>query len=247
LSSDHPEGFDEALVMCGARGYHGVNVTHPFKERAARCVHVAPGQVRQLGAINTIRFDRSSDPQGFNTDYTGFMKAFKAGIPGRSPGVVAIAGAGGVGRAIAFGLANLGASEIRLFDADTSKCTALAMAFAPPNRVKVRICTSIEHAANGADGLVNATPLGMYHHPGTAFPPDVFAGQSWVFDAVYTPTDTRFMQDAQHAGLAVLSGYELFFHQGVDAFEIFSGIRVDETQLRAALAGPPVSKRKAEC
>jgi len=44
------------------------------------------------------------------------------------------------------------------------------------------------------------------------------------------------------AGLEVMSGYELFFHQGVDAFEIFSGVRVDEAQLRKALARLEMNK-----
>ena len=60
--------------------------------------------------------------------------------------------------------------------------------------------------------------------------------QGWAFDAVYTPLQTRFLQDATAAGLEILSGYELFFYQGVDAFEIFTSVAVDEARLRGALA-----------
>jgi shikimate dehydrogenase len=93
---------------------------------------------------------------------------------------------------------------------------------------RVLLCRSVEEAAVGADGLVNATPLGMHHYPGTPIPRSLMSTQSWAFDAVYTPTDTVFLQDAAEAGLQVLSGYELFFHQGVDAFQIFTGLDVDE-------------------
>ena len=87
------------------------------------------------------------------------------------PGIVAIAGAGGVGKAVAFGLADLGADELRLFDPDTAKVVALRdslAAMAP--RLDVRVVDSIEEAAVGADGLVNCTPFGMAGYPGTAIP-----------------------------------------------------------------------------
>ena len=62
------------------------------------------------------------------------------------------------------------------------------------------------------------------------------AGASWAFDAVYTPVDTRFMQDAAAEGLTAISGYELFFHQGVDAWDIFVGRTLSHDDLRRALA-----------
>ena len=62
------------------------------------------------------------------------------------------------------------------------------------------------------------------------------AGADWAFDAVYTPVDTQFLTEAGAEGLTIISGYELFFHQGVDAWAIFSGRPVDRDALRAALA-----------
>jgi shikimate dehydrogenase len=76
----------------------------------------------------------------------------------------------------------------------------------------------------------------MHRHPGTAIPKAAIGTQVWAFDAVYTPLETQFLRDAAQAGLAVLSGYELFFYQGVDAFELFAGVQVDEGALRAALS-----------
>src|SRR4029453_11933361 len=98
----------------------------PFKECAAQAVRNLPEHLRQLGAVNTIRFDDGAAASGFNTDFTGFKRAFQNGFPRREPGVVAIVGTGGAGRAIAFALAALGASEVRLFDLDRSRCERLA-------------------------------------------------------------------------------------------------------------------------
>jgi shikimate dehydrogenase len=235
LSSDQPDEFSAALAACRSRGYRGVNVTHPFKERAAQAVAWTPGSVRRLGAVNTVRLDEKSGMQGFNTDHSGFVRAFRSRFPGSAPRGVAIVGTGGAGRAIAFGLADLGAQELRLFDHDRARADRLARALRAAGAVRVVHCTSVEEAAAGAEGLVNATPLGMQRHPGTAIPKAVIGAQAWAFDAVYTPLETQFLQDAAQAGLAVLSGYELFFYQGVDAFELFTGVQVDERALREAL------------
>lgn len=52
---------------------------------------------------------------------------------------------------------------------------------------------------------------------------EALGGQRWAFDAVYTPVETRFRADASEAGLDFMSGYELYFHQGIQAFRIFTG------------------------
>jgi shikimate dehydrogenase len=84
--------------------------------------------------------------------------------------------------------------------------------------------------------VVNATPLGMAGYPGSAVPEGAFPATGWAFDAVYTPEHTPFRAQAQAAGARFISGWELFFHQGVDAFEIFTGHRPADTDaLRAAL------------
>ena len=97
---------------------------------------------------------------------------------------------------------------------------------------------SLEEAATGANGIVNCSPVGMVGHDGTPVPRGLMVGSAWAFDAVYTPVDTRFLADAQATGLEVLSGYELFFEQGVVCTEIFLGGPVDRTRLRQALANP---------
>ena len=242
LESALPDCFDDALSRCHSQGYRAVNVTHPFKERAAKVVPVMPERVRRLGAVNTVRFDPAAEPQGFNTDYTGFKRGFESRFPGQSPGTVAILGCGGVGRAIAFGLVDLGAEEIRLFDREMQKSESLAVTLRYKTEGRILLCGTLEEATANVDGLINATPVGMHEHPGTPVPKTMVGTQSWAFDAVYTPTETRFLLDAMEAGLEVMSGYELFFHQGVDAFEIFSGVRVDEAQLRKALARLEMNK-----
>ncbi len=232
--------FEGVLDDARRAGLRGVNITFPYKERVTALVEVPDPLVRRLGAVNTVVFEGGA-MLGHNTDHSGFMAAFRARWGDRPPGIVAIAGAGGVGRAVAFGLLRLGASGIRLVDADRPRATALADALAAGGGCRVEAGSDIAAAAAGADGIVNCTPLGMDGHPGTAIPADLLPGRRWAFDAVYTPVETRFKMEAEAAGLDVLGGWELFFHQGVDAFRIFTGrTPPDLSELRRRiLAAPP--------
>lgn len=226
--------FETLLGQCAARGYRGVNVTHPYKERAARMVRIDDPLVRAIGAVNTVLFERDG-PLGFNTDYSGFTSAYR-NTRSAGPGAVCLIGAGGVGRTIGFALSALGASEIRLFDLVPARAHALArdLLVAAP-QVKVAVQETAEAAAEGADGLINCTPVGMFGNEGTPLRMPARPTARWAFDAVYTPMKTRFLREAMAHGLEAISGYELFIYQGIDAWHRFSGRTVDETALRAAL------------
>ncbi len=210
--------FETLFQSCADGSRRGVNVTYPYKEVAAGMVRIDDIQTREIGAVNTVLFE-DAGPAGHNTDYTGFIAAWRETFGAVTPGEVALIGAGGVGRAIAFALATLGASEIRITDQDMAKADRLAAAV--PDAVA---CADVSTAAQNADGIINCTPLGMTGNPGSAIPAKVLGGQRWAFDAVYTPLETQFRADAIAAGLDFMSGYELYFHQGVQAFHIFSGM-----------------------
>ena len=227
--------FDPLLKRCADGSYRGINVTHPYKERAAARVEVDDPLVRAMGAVNLVRFEAERQ-RGFNTDHSGFLSAFREGFGTEAPGTVCQVGAGGAGRAIGFALAELGAEAIRLVDIDRDRARAfvesLRTAFPA---LAAEEFASPEEAAAGARGLVNCSPVGMVGHGGTPMPRPLMQGAAWAFDVVYTPVGTQFLTDAAAAGLDTLSGYELFFHQGADAFEVFCGGAVDRVRLRQAL------------
>lgn len=227
--------FDAVFERCRASGYRGINITYPYKELAARKVVASDELVREVGAVNTVVFGPGA-PVGHNTDLTGFVAAYRGAFGTREPGRVALIGAGGVGKAVAFGLIALGAAAIRIVDRDPARAASLvaALAAARPG-LELGVAGDAAAAAAGADGLINCTPVGMVGHAGTPVPAEVLAGGRWAFDAVYTPVETTFLGDARAAGLECLSGYELFFHQGIQAFRIFTGLDVPEQELRRRL------------
>lgn len=227
--------FDDLFRRCKDEGYRGLNITYPYKERVFSYTEVADPTVRAMKACNTVLLGNEV-PTGTNTDYSGFVRAFHENLPGTMPGRVAMAGSGGVGKAIAFALLKMGAEELQIFDTDPARAHTLAQSLTlSSSAMKISIASSIDEATRDCDGLVNCTPVGMDGIPGTAIPRQVMTGAQWAFDAVYTPVETNFMKDARSAGLATITGYELFFYQGVDAFLAFTGIEVPETALRQAL------------
>ncbi len=215
--------FDATVRQARADGWTGVTVTHPFKTKAAAFAGdgMLP-ELRGLGASNTLVF--GPPLTGYNTDFTGFLSAWEAGMDA-PPGHVAMAGAGGVARALGPALARLGATEIAIWDMDQGRAEDLAALIGPVALVVP--ADEAEEAIRRADGLVNATPMGMREYPGSAFEAALIGPQRWAFDAVYTPTNTAFLQDCAAAGLVTLSGFALFQHMAIRSFEAYTGVSLD--------------------
>lgn len=186
-------GADEAklrAMLDGVRllGFSGVNVTFPYKEAVIPLLDaLAPG-VAAIGAANTVTV-RDGKLTGHNTDATGFASAFKAvlGNPGDAP--VALIGAGGVGRAIGFAMAELGARTLRIFDSDAGKTHALVARL--NDRMQTQACDSVAQALDGAGGIINGTPIGMLPNRDSPVPADLLHGNLFVADAVYTRSGRR--------------------------------------------------------
>ena len=229
--------FDDVFEQASALGFRGVNITYPYKEAVAPKVTVVDPFVRCIGAVNTVVFDVDG-PKGFNTDYTGFLHAYHLARGKTPPGVVCLIGTGGVGKAVAFGLLGLGAQAINCVDLDPVKAANLVDSLVElGSQTRIAFFDNIAAAVEGADGIINCTPLGMNGIGGSPLPANEMQGAEWVFDAVYTPADTEFLQNARLAGLTVISGYQLFIGQGVDAWEIFTGTKVDRVQLTDNIQG----------
>ena len=227
--------FDQIFENCRDNGYQALNITYPYKEHVVSQVAINDPMVRAIAAVNTVVFDGTLS-KAYNTDYTGFIAAYEQVRASAAPGVCCLVGTGGVGRALAFGLVKLGADEIRLFDRDNAKAQQLAYDLnALDPQTVVTAADDLDVATANCDGLLNGTPLGMVGYPGSAFEPKAIANAAWVFDAVYTPIETMFVQSAKATGAQIISGYELFFFQGVHAWHQFTGLDVNTQKLRAAL------------
>jgi shikimate dehydrogenase len=210
------------MMLEGVRrlGFAGVNVTYPYKEAVVPLLdELAPGAAA-MGAVNTVVV-KDGRLIGHNTDTTGFARAV-APLLAPSGNAVAVIGTGGVGKAIAFALASLKVSGLRIFDSETARAEKLASLLARHGGATV--AKSVEDALDGATGLVNGTPVGMLPNRGMPVPAALLHEKMWVADAVYSPLITPLLAAAQAKGARIMTGRELAIYQAADAFELFTGL-----------------------
>lgn len=219
-----PPDLEDLLARLGTDGYRGVNITVPFKSSAWQAAGERSNEVVTTGVANTLLLGPEGPTHAFNTDVSGFGWAWCRRFGTESPGTVGLLGAGGVGTATGAALADLGATAVRIFDLVPERSDALARMLRSRNGgVPVDVVPSAEDAVDGVDGLVNGTPVGMHWNPGTPVRLASVGGQRWIFDAIYSPIETPLMARAGDAGLARITGFDLFLGQAVDAFRIFTG------------------------
>jgi len=223
-------------------GFAGVNVTFPYKEAVVPLLDEMSERARDIGAVNTVVV-RDGRLIGHNTDTTGFERAIVDLVAASNRGAVALIGAGGVGKAIAFALASLGVAGISIFDADQAKAERLAMQLR--NRLQARVVAGIADALQGAVGVVNATPVGMLPDRGLAVPEPLLNRDLWVADAVYTPLWTPLLTAAKARGARLMTGRELAIYQAADAFELFTGLKAPVEAIQNAFDAVMASRYSA--
>jgi len=212
-------------------GFAGVNVTFPYKEAVVPLLDALSPGAAAIGTVNTV-VARDGKLTGHNTDSSGFARAFARviGSPGDAP--VALIGAGGVGRAIGFAMAEAGARALHIFDTDATKANALAARLA--GRVTTRVCRDVADALADAGGVINGTPIGMLPNRDNPVPPHLLRAEMFVADAVYTPLWTPLLSAARAAGCRVMTGRDLCIDQAVDAFRLFTGFEPSRECIGAA-------------
>ncbi|MCK1547233.1 shikimate dehydrogenase [Bradyrhizobium sp. 147] len=210
------------MMLEGVRrlGFAGVNVTYPYKEAVVPLLDALAPDAAAMGAVNTVVV-RDRQLTGHNTDTTGFARAV-APLLAPSANSVAVIGAGGVGKAIAFALASLEVTDIRIFDSEPARAEKLASLLA--RRGCARVAGNVEDALDGATGLVNGTPVGMLPNRDTPVPAALLRADLWVADAVYSPLITPLLAAARQKGARIMTGRQLAIYQAADAFELFTGL-----------------------
>ena len=92
------------------------------------------------------------------------------------------------------------------------------------------------HFVAAADGIVNATPVGMAKYPGLPLPGEQLQRRHYVADIVYFPLETELLRQARRIGCRTLSGEGMAVYQAVRAFEHFTGLVPDVDRMKIAFA-----------
>jgi shikimate dehydrogenase len=224
-ASDLPDVLRWAPTL----GYRGLNVTYPFKQEIVQHLDRLSDEARVLGAVNTVVFE-NGQTSGYNTDCSGFRRSFERSFSDAPRDRVVQLGAGGAGSAVAHAMLTIGARHLTLVDLDTDKAKQLADRLAVEfgvSRVSVGLSSDLAALLAEAEGVINTTPVGMAHHPGSPVPASCLREDMWVADIVYRPTDTALLRAARAVGAQTLHGGGMTVFQAVAAFEYFTGTTAD--------------------
>lgn len=224
------ENMKDAVRAAAVMGIRGLTCTIPHKVEVMKYLdkkYIDP-VARKIGAVNTIVNDNGI-LRGYNTDWLGVLTPLEKVIDldGKS---VAILGAGGAARAMAYAVSSSGAF-FTIYNRTLERAEDLSRDFGGQARSYKDIAE-----VKDMDVILNATPLGMRQLENeTALPKKYITKKQIVFDAIYTPFETRLLREAKEQGAKVIHGAEMLLHQGTAQFELYTGRKAPESVMRGVL------------
>ncbi len=225
-----PETLGTIVNAVRCMNFAGLGVTKPDKIAIIDLLDELDPLAAMIGAVNTVDI-RDGKLIGYNTDGEGGVRALKNALKRDvSRERFYCFGAGGCARALCFTLANQGVRSITLTDLydETAKAFAEeinerfgAVAAYLPHDDRA----SIRRAFSESSVVLNCSGVGMAPHlEESPIEADAFRSGQLAFDATYNPEKTRFLQDAEQAGAAILNGLGMLVHQGALQFQLWTGL-----------------------
>ena len=215
--------LDQFVEDMPRMGLDGLSVTIPHKESIGRYLNRVDPMVKGVKACNTV-VRRENQLHGYNTDCKAAMDCLEVALGGGHDQPsrlvdkrVLVLGAGGVSRAIMYGLQKRGA-KVAVASRTRARADQIAAEFG---------AKAIEWNARHShltDVLINGTPIGM--HPNvdeSPFNKSHLKPAMVVFDTVYNPESTLLLKEAKNHGCRVVSGVDMFIDQAVLQFWLFTG------------------------
>ncbi len=192
----------------------GLNVTIPFKEKVIPFLSHLDETAVMAGAVNTIRVKRENGStilEGYNTDMYGFRESIKP-LLRRNHQRALILGTGGAAKAVAAVLRQMQVEYL--------------FVSRQPQQGQVGYPELNEAAVTNFPFIVNCTPVGMFPNEQTApdIPYEFLTSANFLYDLVYNPAETVFLQRGKAKGALVMNGLDMLRLQAEKAWEIFSGV-----------------------
>lgn len=209
----------------------GVSCTIPHKVAVMPYLDVIDPVAKKIGAVNTIVND-GGVLKGYNTDWLGAVTALE-GLTDLAGKTIALLGAGGVARAIAYGLTTKGA-RLTVYNRTIDRAQDIARKFGADAGL-LEDPASLA-AIKDMDIIINATSLGLRaNEDKTPLAIDFITNHHVVFDVVYSPYETRLLRDAKQQGARIIHGMEMLLQQGAAQFKLYTGYDAPEDVMRSVL------------
>ncbi len=231
------EDLKRAVEGAGAFGFGGMNVTVPYKNAVIPlCTQVDP-LAAQIGSVNTL-VPCEGGYKGYNTDVTGLYRAMTEDGAMIEDREVIVVGAGGVGRTVAFLMAQKKAKKVYLLNRTFEKARELAdhvNAYAGKELIIPLANEDHGKIPEGKYLAVQATSLGMSPKTeGVAIEDPAFYQKiSCGYEIIFNPAKTRFMQLVEDAGGTAYNGLKMLLYQGIDAYELWNPVKIREEDIKA--------------
>lgn len=207
--------LNDLLTLVREVPINGLAVTMPLKGEILKHLERTDPLSEKVGACNTVFRAADGKLYGFNTDVAAVVRPLERRLPLKGARVL-VMGAGGAARAAVFGLKDKGA-EVFVMNRTPETGQKLA------RQAKAKTMKREQLAKTSFDVIVNATPAGMHGVKTQSMLEPREINARLVFDLVYNPLETPLIRMAREKGLPVVTGVEMFVHQGARQFEIWTG------------------------
>ncbi len=197
---------EEFVELCQMHDFIGINVTYPYKESIIPYLDQLDETAAAIGAVNVVRFV-DGKKLGYNTDVIGFMEALRPLLKPQHRSALVL-GTGGAAKAITYALEQLG----------------IGYTFVSREAVKGLTYESLTKEITQANTLIiNCTPLGMYPNTETypAIPYAYLTAEHLLFDVIYNPEKSVFLQKGEAQGAAIQNGLSMLHGQAEAAWKIW--------------------------
>ncbi|MDD6378966.1 MAG: shikimate dehydrogenase [Prevotella sp.] len=191
----------------------GLNVTIPYKEKVISYLDYISPEARAIGAVNVIRVSHKGKNvvlRGYNSDVIGFTKSIEP-LLDRYHKKALILGTGGASKAINYGLRSLGLE------------TVFVSRFKRPGTIQYDEITP--EVIKEYNVIVNCTPVGMYPKVDVCpqLPYEAMDSHTLLYDLIYNPDQTLFLQKGAERGATVKNGLEMLLLQAFASWEFWNG------------------------
>ncbi|WP_449031679.1 shikimate dehydrogenase family protein [Prevotella histicola] len=213
INFEIPSIEDFAEVIESNPDLRGLNVTIPYKEQVIPYLDSLSPEANAIGAVNVIRITRKGDKthlKGFNSDVIGFTRSIEPLLE-RHHKKALILGTGGASKAVDYGLRSLGIET--KFVSRTKRPGFFTYEEITPEIIK------------DYNIIVNCTPLGMYPNTDVCptLPYEAMDSHNLLYDLLYNPDETLFMQKGKEHGAITKNGLEMLLLQAFASWEFWNG------------------------
>lgn len=199
------ERAEEVLPHC--EHLSGFNVTIPHKQAIIPFLAAISSEAEAIGAVNCVKVT-TDGLIGYNTDIEGIRKSLEGVTLADAKAIVL--GTGGASKAVQYALRE-GGAEVNV----VSRSKGVA---------DLTYEDLTEELITDTDIIVNTTPLGMYPNVDSApaLPYSAISAKHTLFDCVYNPRQTKFLQLGAERGAHTIDGLTMFYAQAKAAWRIWN-------------------------